>query len=171
MKKFLTLIIGVILSLSAYSQYSQPKIDYPRFEIDSLGQQVLVMTIEQAQNLDNGTDLLVLLQKQNTQMGQYDSVCVKVINDKEQVIASQKMEIAKLKESINNKDLQIKALQGEVVSYLKKILILEDQVNNRQQVIDEKNLQLRKMKTKMIVGGFGGGVAIIGLILSLLLIH
>ena len=171
MKKFLTLIIGVILSLSAYSQYSQPKIDYPRFEIDSLGQQVLVMTIEQAQNLDNGTDLLVLLQKQNTQMGQYDSVCVKVINDKEQVIASQKMEIAKLKESINNKDLQIKALQGEVVSYLKKILILEDQVDNRQQVIDEKNLQLRKMKTKMIVGGLGGGVAIIGLILSLLLIH
>ena len=171
MKNFLTLIIGMILSLSAYSQYSQPKIDYPRFEIDSLGQQVLVMTIEQAQNLDNGTDLLVLLQKQNTQMGQYDSVCVKVINDKEQVIASQKMEIAKLKESINNKDLQIKALQGEVVSYLKKILILEDQVDNRQQVIDEKNLQLRKMKTKMIVGGFGGGVAIIGLILSLLLIH
>ena len=171
MKNFLTLIIGMILSLSAYSQYSQPKIDYPRFEIDSLGQQVLVMTIEQAQNLDNGTDLLVLLQKQNTQMGQYDSVCVKVINDKEQVIASQKMEIAKLKESINNKDLQIKALQGEVVSYLKKILILEDQVDNRQQVIDEKNIQLRKMKTKMIVGGLGGGVAIIGLILSLLLIH
>ena len=171
MKKFLTLIIGVILSLSAYSQYSQPKIDYPRFEIDSLGQQVLVMTIEQAQNLDNGADLLVLLQKQNTQMGQYDSVCVKVINDKEQVIASQKMEIAKLKESINNKDLQIKALQGEVVSYLKKILILEDQVNNRQQVIDEKNLQLRKMKTKMIVGGFGGGVAIIGLILGLIVLN
>ena len=171
MKNFLTLIIGMILSLSAYSQYSQPKIDYPRFEIDSLGQQVLVMTIEQAQNLDNGTDLLVLLQKQNTQMGQYDSVCVKVINDKEKVIASQKMEIAKLKESINNKDLQIKALQGEVASYLKKILILEDQVDNRQQVIDEKNLQLRKMKTKMIVGGLGGGVAIIGLILGLLLIH
>ena len=171
MKNFLTLIIGMILSLSAYSQYSQPKIDYPRFEIDSLGQQVLVMTIEQAQNLDNGTDLLVLLEKQNTQMVQYDSVCVKVINDKEQVIASQKMEIAKLKESINNKDLQIKSLQGEVASYLKKILILEDQVDNRQQVIDEKNLQLRKMKTKMIVGGLGGGVAIIGLILGLLLIH
>jgi uncharacterized protein (DUF3084 family) len=171
MKNFITLIIGMILSLSAYSQYSQPKIDYPRFEIDSLGQQVLVMTIEQAQNLDNGTDLLVLLEKKNTQMGQYDSVCVKVINDKEQVIASQKMEIAKLKESINNKDLQIKALQGEVASYLKKILILEDEVANRQQVIDEKSLQLRKMKTKMIVGGLGGGVAIIGLILGLLVIH
>jgi uncharacterized protein (DUF3084 family) len=171
MKKFLTLIIGMILSLSAYSQYSQTKIDYPRFEIDSLGQQVLVMTIEQAQNLDNGTDLLVLLEKKNTQMGQYDSVCVKVINDKEQVIASQKMEIAKLKESINNKDLQIKSLQGEIAAYLKKILILEEQVANRQQVIDEKNLQLRKMKTKMVFGGIGGGVAIIGLVLGLLVIH
>jgi uncharacterized protein (DUF3084 family) len=171
MKKFLTLIIGMILSLSAYSQYSQPKIDYPKFEIDSLGQQVLVMTIEQAQNLDNGTDLLVLLEKQNTQMGQYDSVCVKVINDKEQVIASQKMEIVKLKESINNKDLQIKTLQGEIAAYLKKILILEEQVANRQQVIDEKNLQLRKMKTKMVFGGIGGGVAIIGLVLGLLVIH
>ena len=104
-------------------------------------------------------------------MGQYDSVCVKVINDKEQVIASQKMEISKLKESINNKDLQIKALQGEVASYLKKILILEEQVDNRQQVIDEKNLQIRKMKTKMVFGGIGGGVAIIGLVLGLLLVH
>lgn len=171
MKKFLTLIVGMILSLSAYSQYSQPKIEYPRYETDSLGQQVLVMTIEQAQSLDNGTDLLVLLQKLNTQMGDYDSVCVKVINDKEQVIASQKMEIAKLKESLNNKDQQIKSLQGEVAAYLKKILILEEQVANRQQVIDEKNLQIRKMKTKMIFGGIGGGVAIIGLILGLVVLH
>ena len=171
MKNFLSLIVGLVLSLSAYSQYSQPKIDYPKFETDSNGQQVLVMTIEQAQSLDNSTDLLALLEKQSTQIGQYDSVCVRVINDKEQVIASQKMEIVKLKESIDNKDQQIKALQGEVDAYLKKILILEEQVTNRQQVIDEKNLQIRKMKTKMIFGGVSGGVAIIGLILGLVVLH
>jgi uncharacterized protein (DUF3084 family) len=171
MKKFLSLIVGLVLSLSAYSQYSQPKIEYPRYETDSLGQQVLVMTIEQAQSLDNGTDLLGLLQKLNTQMGDYDSVCVKVINDKEQVIASQKMEIKKLKESLTNKDEQIASLQGEVAAYLKKILILESEVVNRQKVIDEKNLQIRKMKTKMVVGGLGGGVAIIGLILGLIVLH
>lgn len=171
MKKFLSLIFGLVLSLSAYSQYSQPKIDYPKFETDSNGQQVIVMTIEQAQSLDNSTDLLALLEKQSTQMGSYDSVCVKVINDKEQVIASQKMEIAKLKESLNNKDQQITALQGEVASYLKKILILESEVANRQKVIDEKNLQIRGLKTKMIFGGVGGGVAIIGLILGLVVLH
>ena len=101
MKNFLSLIVGLVLSLSAYSQYSQPKIDYPKFETDSNGQQVLVMTIEQAQSLDNSTDLLALLEKQSTQIGQYDSVCVRVINDKEQVIASQKMEIVKLKETLS----------------------------------------------------------------------
>lgn len=171
MKKILTLIIGMIISLSAYSQYSQPKIEYPRYEVDSLGQKVLVMTIEQAQSLDNSTDLLVIFQKLNNQINDYDSVCVKVINDKDKVIASQKMEIAKLKESINNKDLQIKSLQGEISAYLKKILILESEVDNRQQVIDEKNLQIRKMKTKMIFGGIGGGVTIIGLILGLIILN
>ena len=135
MKKFLTLMIGLALSLTSFAQYSKP-IEYPKFEVDSNGQQVLVMTIEQAQALDNATDLLVLLERLNTQMGDYDSICVKVINDKDKVIASQKMEIAKLKESLNNKDEQIKALQGEVASYLKKIIILEGEVSNRQKDIE-----------------------------------
>lgn len=169
MKKFLSIMIGLLLSFTTFAQ-TKP-IEYPKFETDSNGQQVIVMTIEQAQDLDNSTDLLSLMERANSQIGSYDSVCVKVINDKEQVIASQKLEIAKLKESLNNKDQQIKALQGEVASYLKKIMILEDQVTNRQQVIDEKNLQIRKMKTKMIFGGIGGGVAIVGLILGLILVH
>lgn len=171
MKNFLSIMIGLLLSLTTFAQYSNKPIEYPKFETDSNGQQVIVMTIEQAQMLDNGSDLLILMEKANAQMGSYDSVCVKVINDKEQVIASQKLEIAKLKESLNNKDQQIKSLQGEVAAYLKKIMILEEQVTNRQQVIDEKNLQLRKMKTKMVVGGIGGGVAIIGLVLGLILLH
>lgn len=170
MKKFLTLIIGLVLSLTSFAQYSKP-IEYPKFEVDSNGQQVLVMTIEQAQALDNATDLLIMLEKLNTQMGDYDSVCVKVINDKDKVIASQKMEIAKLKESLNNKDSQIEALQGEIASYLRKIIILEAEVANRQKVIDEKNLQIRSLKTKMVFGGIGGGVAIIGLVLGLILVH
>ena len=170
MKKFLTLMVGLVLSLTSFAQYSKP-IEYPKFEVDSNGQQVLVITIDQAQALDNATDLLVLLERLNTQMGDYDSICVKVINDKDKVIASQKMEIAKLKESLNNKDEQIKALQGEVASYLKKIIILEGEVSNRQKVIDEKNLQIRNLKTKMVLGGIGGGVAIVGLVLGLILVH
>jgi hypothetical protein len=170
MKKFLTLMIGLVLSLTSFAQYSKP-IDYPKFEVDSNGQQVLVMTIEQTQALDNATDLLAMLEKLNTQMGDYDSVCVKVINDKEKVIASQKVEISTLKESLLNKDHQIEALQAEVSLYLQKILILESEVANRQKVISEKDLQIRNIKTKMLVGGIGGTAVIIGLVLTILSVH
>jgi len=169
MKRFLSLIVGLILSFSSFAQVSNP-IEYPKYDTDSNGQQVLVMTIQQAQALDNSTDLLALLEKLNTQMSDYDSICVKVINDKEVVIASQKIEISKLKQSLDNKDEQIKSLQGEVASYLKKILILEDQLANRQKVIDEKNIQLRKAKTKMIFGGIGGSV-IISVLVGLLIVN
>ena len=94
--KSILLIFALIISLFSYSQ----KIDYPKFDIDSLGQQVVVMTIEQAQALDNNSDLLLLFEKLNSQMADYDSVCVKVINDKDNVIVSQKMEISNLKKSL-----------------------------------------------------------------------
>ncbi len=167
MKKFLLIAFSMIFNLVSYSQ----TIEYPKFEIDSNGQQVVVMTIEQAQALDNNSELLSLFEKLNSQMADYDSVCVKVINDKDNVIASQKLEISNLKKTINNKDQQISALQGEIAGYLKKIIILEGQVENRQQVILEKDKQIRKMKTKMIFGGVGGGLAIIGLIVGILVIH
>ena len=51
MKKFLSLIVGLVLSLSAYSQYSQAKIDYPKFETDSNGQQALTVGSSVALNL------------------------------------------------------------------------------------------------------------------------
>jgi hypothetical protein len=44
--------------------------------------------------------------------------------------------------------------------------VLEAQLINRQQVIDEKDKQLRRIKVKMIVGGLGGVAIIIPLVLK-----
>jgi uncharacterized protein (DUF3084 family) len=129
------------------------------------------MTIPQAMRLDNNSELLGLFEKLNSQLGEYDSVCVRVITDKEKVIAVQKLEITKLKESLNNKDVQIKNLQNQISKYIITIGILEQEVENRNSVISEKDLQIRGLKTKMIFGGIGGGTIIIGLILGLILIH
>ena len=165
MKRFL-LIFSLLLTLSSVAQ-----IDYPRYEKDSLGQQVVVMTISQAMKLDNNSELLGLFEKLNSQIGSYDSVCIKVINDKERVISAQKLQISSLKESLNNKDLQIQNLQKQIALYIDRVGILEQQLENRESVISEKNLQIRGLKTKMIFGGIGGGVAIIGLVLGLILVH
>ena len=164
--KRLLLIFTLFLTLSSFAQ-----IDYPRYEKDSLGQQVVVMTIAQAMKLDNNSELLGLFEKLNSQLGTYDSVCIKVINDKERVINVQKLQISSLKESLTNKDAQIENLQKRLALYIDQVGILEKQLENREAVISEKNLQIRGLKAKMIFGGIGGGVAIIGLVLGLILVH
>ena len=55
--------------------------------------------------------------------------------------------------------------QTDLSSRQEKNKVLETQLANRQEVINEKNTQLRKLKTKMVIGGGLGTIAIIGLIL------
>ena len=164
--KRLLILFSLLLTLTSFSQIS-----YPQYIIDSLGQKVIVMTIPQAMRLDNNSELLGLFEKLNSQLGEYDSVCVRVITNKEKVIAVQNLEIIKLKESLNNKDVQIKNLQDQISKYIITIGILEQEVENRQSVISEKDLQISGLKTKMIFGGIGGGIVIIGLVLGLILVH
>jgi uncharacterized protein (DUF3084 family) len=165
MKKLSLLLISILFSLTLMSQ-----IDYPRYEVDSLGQTVVVMTIEQAQKLDNNSELLSLFEKLNAQMLDYDSVCIRVINDKEYVISTQKLEISKLKESIDLKDEKIITLQKEIEEYNKKVNLLEQQLLNRNDLIKVKDEEIGRLKMKMIIGGSASGLAIIGLIIGLILI-
>ena len=55
-----------IVTLFSSSSFAQT-LDYPRYEVDSLGQKVIVMTIEQAMKLDNNSELLTLFEKLNSQ--------------------------------------------------------------------------------------------------------
>lgn len=147
---------------------SAQKIEYPKYDVDSLGNKIVILTEEQAQKLDNSIELLLLLEKLNSQSQDYDIICIKTINDLNNVISIQKIEISKLKEYSQNKDKQILTLLDEVSKHEKKANILEQEVLNRQGVVDEKNKQIKTLKTKMIVGGIGGGAAITGLILFIL---
>lgn len=166
-KSIFYIIILIIVPFFSQSQ----TIDYPRYEKDSLGQDVIIMTIPQAMRLDNNSELLLLFEKLNAQLGEYDSACVKVINDKEKVIAIKKLEISTLKENLATKDSQIVTLQHNLAEHVVRIGLLEKQLANRQGIISEKDQQITNLKIKMLFGGVGGGVAIIGLILGLILIN
>lgn len=165
MKSLLMLLIGLFISINVFSQ----EIEYPRYEIDSLGQSVVVMTIEQAQKLDNNSDLLVLFEQLNVQIGTYDSICIKAVNDKNVVISEQKVLIDQLNTNIETKDSTIDALQRQITEYQIREVMYDEQLTNLNNQIYLKDEQIRKMKTKMIIGGSLGGVAIIGLIVAILL--
>jgi predicted nucleic acid-binding Zn-ribbon protein len=150
-----------------FSQVTQ-EIKYPRFEKDSLGQKVIIMTIPQAMKLNNNSNILEKFEKLQAEMQDYENICIKVIDEKDKVIARLDVVITKQDGQLVAKDEKIKALQGEILAWMEKNNVLEKQLANRQQVIDEKDKQLSRLKTKMVVGGIGGSVVIIGLVLSVL---
>jgi uncharacterized protein (DUF3084 family) len=147
-----------------FSQVTQ-KIKYPRFEVDSLGQKVIVMTIPQAMKLNNNSNILEKFEQLQAEMQDYENICVKVINEKEEVIAKLDVVITKQDSQLVKKDEKINALQQEILGWMQKNQVLQIEVTNRQKVIDEKDSQLSRLKTKMVVGGIGGSAIIIGLVL------
>lgn len=166
MRKLFT-ILTMLIFTTMFSQVTQ-EIKYPRFEKDSLGQKVIIMTIPQAMKLNNNSNILEKFEKLQAEMQDYENICIKVIDEKDKVIARLDVVITKQDGQLVAKDEKIKALQGEILAWMEKNNVLEKQLANRQQVIDEKDKQLSRLKTKMVVGGIGGSVVIIGLVLSVL---
>ena len=163
MKK-ITLISLLLFSLTAYSQ-----IDYPRFSTDSLGQAIVMMTVEQAQSLDNNTDLLRLFEKLDTQLGEYDEACIRVIGQKDVVIASQDIQIKTLKESLLNKDEQIVKLQKGISLNEGKITSFETELKKKNEEIELHKGEIRRVKKNAILGGGISAIGAIGLLIALIL--
>ena len=165
--KNIFIILMTLVMTSAFSQMeTESVIKYPKFEVDSLGQKVIVMTIPQAMKLNNNSDLLEKFEAQDIKIKEYETLCVRVISEKDNVIAKLNVTIGHQDGQLLVKDEKIKSLQGEILDWMKRNGILEKQLANRQQVIDEKDKQLRRMKTKMIIGGGLGSLALIGLVLT-----
>ena len=166
MKKILTILMTLTL-MSVFSQVTK-EIKYPRFEVDSLGKKVIIMTIPQAMKLNNNSNLLEKFEKLSGEMKDYETICVKVINDKDIVISKLDLTINKLENQVIIKEDKINSLQNEVSNWMQKNKVLESQIRNRQDVIQEKNRQISDMKIKMYIGGIGGSLAIVGLVLVVL---
>ena len=164
MRKLFT-ILTMLFFTTMFSQVTQP-IKYPKFEVDSLGQKVIVMTIPQAMKLNNNSNILEKFEKLQAEMQDYENICIKVINEKDETIAKLDIVITKQDGQLVAKDEKINALQGEILDWMKKTGTLEKQLANRQEVIDEKDKQISKMKFKMVVGGIGGGTIIAVLVLK-----
>lgn len=164
MKKF---ILAIVLILSSFNVFSQ--IDYPRYEKDSLGNYIVIMTVEQAQILDNETDLLYLFEQLNSEIVNYDSVCVKVIRDKDEVISQQTLAIGKLKEIVNVKNQEVEVLKNTIAVKDSTIQNLDSQILKGEEQLNISKKKIRELKTKMWIGGSGGSLAIIALVLAIIL--
>lgn len=162
MKKFLLVIFLIMCSAYSYAQ-----IRYPKFATDSLGQKIVLLTIKQAQALDNQTDLLVLFKKMNQQIGSYDSTCIQVVNEKDVVIAKQTLQINTLNESLLVKTKQYTLQQKSISNLQEQIKSYKKEIENDKISIDLYIKEIKKSKWKYGAGGGAVGIAV-GLIIGII---
>lgn len=166
MKKNKIFIITITLLISAVVS---AQIDYPFLTKDTNGNTIITMTEKQAQTLDNMTDLEQLFEKANIQYNIYDSICLKLINQKNDVITSQKIEIKNLLNQVEIKNDENNILIKENDVYKQRDSINTQQNNILNQMLKQKDKTIKSNLIKMWIGGVSGGVVIVTLMTLLLL--
>ena len=141
----LFIILMTLTFATMFSQVTQ-QIRYPRFEVDSLGQKVVVMTIPQAMKLNNNSNILTKFEQLEAEMQDYENMCIKVVNEKDEVIVKLNVVITKQDQQLIIKDEKINALQEEILAWMQKNKVLESQLTNIQEVIDKKDRQIKRLK-------------------------
>ena len=159
----------MMLVLSSVLAFSQT--DYPRIETDSLGKKVVVMTIEQAQKIDNNLEILQLMEKAQLECDSLNMSYIRVIDNQGKQISLLELDIKHLKEQLNSKDEQITNLQTRLSNSETTNKLCEEQKLNYEKQVDILKDEVRKQKNHKIVGFIVGGVGTLGGILLAILLH
>ena len=147
-------IILFLLILLNFNCFSQGK-EYPIFDKDpNTGQMLVIMTLEQAQKLDNKTDLTDLFKNVDLEETKYDSACIKIVDTQNQEIAEMTTQ-------------EISNLQNQITNFQKDLQDCNKQFADQDQIIKDQKKIIKKQKLKMIVADVVGGLAIIGSIILL----
>jgi len=165
MKKLLTVML-TIFSLISFSQ-----IDYPRIETDSLGKKIVIMTIEQAQKIDNNFEILALLTRQGSECDSLNSAYLKVIDNQGNQISLLELNVKKLKEQIKDKDSQIVNLQTRLVNEESSNKLCEKQKENDATEIKILKHEITRQKMKKVIGFVVGAAGIVGGVLLVIFAH
>lgn len=142
-------------------------IDYPRIEIDSLGKKVVVMTIEQAQKVDNNFELLDLLEKTSIDCENLNNSYIKVIDDQKKTITLLEIDLKNYKDNSIDKDKQIANLQERLTN---AINLSTDCEKQKIEMDDKVKILKGEITTLKIKRNIGYGAGVLGLIGGVFLI-
>jgi len=146
--KYIILMLMICLGKISHSQ------DYPRYEINADGLKVIVMTIDQAQKLDNNSDLLEVFKKLNSNIDSINIINLKVIDDKNNVISLLELKISKIGESNRLNYESMIYLQKQIDIYKNNEIILNKMIVNKEGVISQKDVDIKliKKRSRFIIG-------------------
>lgn len=189
MRKFLTLlVIFLISSLTLFNTINATEIktlnttindsvdndtiqmEYPKI-INKNNETYVIFTLEQAKNIDTKLEILEILEEIHITSENFDSVYIKVIDDKNTVIEKQSIQIENLNSKIENKNKQIENLKKQISIYENVEDNYQNKLGNKEKQIELHKERIKQLNRKITIGGITSGVVIIGgalLILSTL---
>jgi len=157
MMKGILFIFILFLSFNLLSQ------DYPRYELNEKGEKVVVViTLEQAQKIDNDLDVYELLKVSKLNCDSLNLSYLRVIDEKNKQIIIYKSLIDENNKQIIDKDKQISILTNEIKNLKSDVELCNKQNSNYEK---EKEILKKSANKKIIIGSTAGlVVGVIGTI-------
>lgn len=156
MKKILFILSLALISIVTKSQTTQT-MQFPQYYIkgtDTLG---LIISVEQAQKLDNDYDMLELLKKYKVSVEKMEEAYIVVVNNLQEEITTLKLKITTLEGIIKIKDSQIDNLKEQIEKYRRDGDLANAQLQAKNEIISNyrKDNRSRFLKTLALIIGVG----------------
>jgi hypothetical protein len=162
MKSYILGLVFIMMSMFGFSQ------EYPRLEKDSLGNQIVILTLQQAQKLDNNMEILTMLEQAIVDCDNLNNSYLKVIDEQKRTIALLEVDNKLLKEQIVDKDKSIANLQTRLDNAIELSATCETQKTELSGQITILNDEISTLKTKRNIGYGVGVLGALGAILVLI---
>lgn len=165
------LLLTLMITMLSFVSFSQAMLEYPRIETDSLGRKVVIMTVEQAQKIDNNFEILALLTRQGSECDSLNVAYLKVIDNQGRQISLLELSVTELKNQIKDKDSQIVNLQTQLANEEKSNDLCEKQKENNEAQIKILKKEITKQKIQKVVGFIVGVAGVVGGVVLLIVAH
>jgi len=145
------------------------QLKYPSFYIkdgDTLG---VIISVKQAQKIDNDYDMLFLLKQSHMSYEKLDSAYIKVVSESGKDIAELKVKVSKLNEVCTSKDAEINNLKAQIAKYVSDEILAKKESDKKDTIIKNNEREITNLKTQRFLGFTVGGGGLIGIIVLLLL--
>jgi len=162
MKKIILSLILIAISFLASSQ------SFPRYLIENGDTIGVIISIEQAQSLDNDSELLLLFKKLRIDCDKLDAYYLQVINGLDQKMALLEIKSRDLIDQGIEKDNLVKNLNTQIKNYELDKKLCDKQISIKDQQVKTLKKEISRQKFRKFIS-IGGNI-ILGIVTTILII-
>jgi len=161
------IIFTITTILSTFFCQAQDQ-DLPRYLVENNDTIGIVMSVEQAQSLDNSAELLNLFKQMSINCDMIDTIYVQIINSLEEKVALLEIQKKDLIKQGQEKDIVIDQLRSALGNCQKNNRLCEDQLEIKDEEIKVLKKEIFRQKVKKVIS-ISGNIAL-GIVTTILII-